>query len=70
MEVQARDGSRVLVMSTAARAAFGAEQIAILEASVEIVASPLPTIENVGGGSARCMLAEVFLPRRGDSYVS
>ena len=70
LEVQARDGSRVLVMSTAARAAFGAEQIAILEASVEIVASPLPTIENVGGGSARCMLAEVFLPRRGDSYVS
>ena len=66
LEVRGRDPSPILVMSTAARAAFEAEQIAILETSVEIVASPLPTIEKVGGGSARCMLAEVFLPRRGD----
>jgi hypothetical protein len=26
----------------------------------------IPTIEDLGGGSVRCMLAEVFLPRRGD----
>jgi hypothetical protein len=64
LEVKARDGNRILVMSTAARAAFDAEQTAILEALVEIVASPPPTIETVGGGSARCMLGELFLPRR------
>jgi len=28
-----------------------------------IVAVPVPTIEDLGGGSVRCMLAEVFLPR-------
>jgi hypothetical protein len=28
-----------------------------------IVAVPIPTIETLGGGSVRCMLAEVFLPR-------
>jgi hypothetical protein len=28
-----------------------------------IVAAPIPTIETLGGGSVRCMLAEVFLPR-------
>jgi hypothetical protein len=29
-----------------------------------LVAFDIPTIESVGGGSARCMLAEIFLPRR------
>jgi hypothetical protein len=29
----------------------------------EVVAVPVPTIEDAGGGSVRCMLAEVFLPR-------
>ena len=28
-----------------------------------IVSAPVPTIEDLGGGSVRCMLAEVFLPR-------
>jgi hypothetical protein len=28
-----------------------------------IVAVPVPTIERLGGGSVRCMLAEIFLPR-------
>ena len=64
LEVEGREGDRVLVMSTSARDAFGPEQVAILEDSARIVASPLPTIEAVGGGSARCMLAEVFLPRK------
>ena len=63
LELQAADATRVLVMSTAARAAFNPQQLAVLEASVQIVASGLETIEMVGGGSARCMLAEVYLPR-------
>ena len=64
LEVEGREGDRVLVMSTSARDAFKPEQLAILEDSARIVASPLPTIEAVGGGSARCMLAEVFLTRK------
>ncbi len=64
LEVSDRNGRHILVMSTAARAAYDSEQVAMLEASVDIVAVPLPTIETVSGGSARCMLVEVFLPRR------
>ena len=64
LEIRNRDGKNVLVMSTSARAAFKPDQLSILETSAVIVDSPLPTIETVGGGSARCMLAEVFLPRR------
>ena len=39
------------------------EQIAQLEEHVTIVSSSLDTIEACGGGSARCMMAEIFLPR-------
>jgi hypothetical protein len=51
----------VLVMSEAARAAIGDALPARLKAKfVAVVAVPVPTIEQVGGGSVRCMLAEVF----------
>jgi hypothetical protein len=29
-----------------------------------IVATPIPTIETLGGGSVRCMLAEIHLPKK------
>jgi hypothetical protein len=51
---------RVLAMSTAARAAFDAVQYQQLSACVDsVLAVPIPTIEAVGGGGVRCMLAEV-----------
>jgi hypothetical protein len=51
----------VLVMSASARAALGNDTYARLSACVDnVVAVPIPTIERVGGGSVRCMLAEVF----------
>lgn len=54
---------RVLVMSEAARQALPAEVFARLSACTdEVLAVPVPTIERLGGGSVRCMLAEVFLP--------
>lgn len=54
---------RVLVMSAAARAALGDEPGRRLRACVDsVLAVPVPTIERLGGGSVRCMLAEVFLP--------
>ncbi|MBW4052845.1 MAG: amidinotransferase [Proteobacteria bacterium] len=54
---------RVLVMSDAARHALSPDAYARLSACTdEVLAVPVPTIERLGGGSVRCMLAEVFLP--------
>jgi hypothetical protein len=51
-------------MSQRAWLAFGpAGQEALRDGVDAIVATPVPTIERCGGGSVRCMLAEVFLPR-------
>lgn len=54
---------QLLVMSEAARRAIRPEVYARLSASTDCILSvPVPTIESLGGGSVRCMLAEVFLP--------
>jgi hypothetical protein len=52
---------RVLVMSESARRALKPESFARLSACTDaVLAAPIPTIETLGGGSVRCMLAEVF----------
>ncbi len=52
----------VFVMSTTGREALGTRGFARLAACTDsVLAVPLPTIERVGGGGIRCMLAEVFL---------
>ena len=54
---------RVLVMSESARRALAPEAFAQLSGCTDtVLAVPVPTIEAVGGGSVRCMLAEVFVP--------
>ena len=64
LEIEARDGTSVLAMSESARLSFAAASLEALQRAVDrIVAVPIPTIEQRGGGSVRCMLAEVFLPR-------
>ncbi len=63
LQLLGRDGERLLVMSQAARDSLTQAQVAAIEKTSRIVSSPLDTIESCGGGSARCMLAEVFLPR-------
>jgi hypothetical protein len=61
---EALGDSTVLVMSVAARAALTAAQFARLSACTDtLLAVPVPTIETLGGGSVRCMLAEVFAGR-------
>lgn len=62
LQVQGRDGS-YLVMSTAAHESLTPSQIERIEKHTKILSSDLSTIETCGGGSARCMMAEVFLPK-------
>ena len=57
------DNQRYLVMSSAAYNSLTQEQIERLEAYNPILHSSLTMIEAGGGGSARCMMAEVFLPK-------
>lgn len=60
---EALGDSRVLVMSESARRALEPETYARLSGSTDtVLAVPVPTIERQGGGSVRCMLAEVFRP--------
>jgi hypothetical protein len=54
---------RLLVMSETARRALRPEVFARISAGTDcVLAVPVPTIERLGGGSVRCMIAEVFLP--------
>ena len=63
LEVKGANDRRYLVMSTSAFKSLTKKQIAQLEEHVTILSSSLDTIEACGGGSARCMMAEIFLPR-------
>jgi hypothetical protein len=62
LEVQGRD--RLVVMSSKAFHSLSDSQRDMLELFASIAHAPIPTIERVGGGSVRCMLAEIFLPRK------
>ena len=63
LELKGADDRRYLVMSSSAHQSLTKKQIAQLEEHVTILSSSLDTIEACGGGSARCMMAEIFLPR-------
>ena len=52
-----------LVMSQSAFDSLRPAQVQLLEAHATLISSSLDTIEACGGGSARCMMAEVFLPK-------
>jgi hypothetical protein len=62
LQVEAGNGP-ALVMSAAAHRSLTPEQLSRIEAHGPIISSELEIIETCGGGSARCMMAEVFLPR-------
>lgn len=64
LQVQNTKGEKFLVMSRSAYRVLNSEQITQIEKHCEIISADLTTIETNGGGSARCMLAEVFLPRK------
>ena len=63
LQVRNVDGETFLVMSSQAFAALSPEQVARIQTHTQILHSDLRVIETYGGGSARCMMAEIFLPK-------
>lgn len=61
LQVKGKDNKSYLVMSESARQVLTKDEITKIEKHTEILSSSLDTIEACGGGSARCMMAEVFL---------
>jgi hypothetical protein len=59
--------ARLIALSTAALDSLNRAQRATLESHANLVPVPIPTIERVGGGGVRCMLAEIHLPKRAGS---
>ncbi|MGV3589601.1 MAG: citrulline utilization hydrolase CtlX [Adhaeribacter sp.] len=64
LEVSNKAGQYFLVMSEQAYKSLRPDQIQTIQKYAEILTVPLYTIEHVGGGSARCMMAEIFLPEK------
>ena len=64
LQVSNREGQTFLVMSECAYRSLTDRQIRQIESLTHIIYSPIPTIEKYGGGSVRCMMAELFLEKR------
>jgi len=64
LQVQNKKGEKFLVLSQAACDSLNREQKQMLEAYAQLLPVAVPTIEEVEGGSLRCMMAEVFLEKK------
>ena len=64
LQVHNKEGKVFLVMSSQAFRSLNKEQISEIEKYNQIIHSDITTIETNGGGSARCMMAEIFLPKK------
>lgn len=64
LQVKGANEKKYMVMSLAAHKSLRPDQISAIEKHCQILSSDLETIETCGGGSARCMMAEVFLPKK------
>jgi len=63
LQVKVASDERYLIMSQAAYDSLTDSQVKTIKKHTKILSSSLDTIETCGGGSARCMMAEVFLPK-------
>ncbi|NOX68579.1 MAG: amidinotransferase [Gammaproteobacteria bacterium] len=63
LELRTESGSRLFAMSVRARRSLTDDQLAMIDAKGEIVSAPIDCIEDSSGGSVRCMLAEIHLPK-------
>lgn len=64
LQVIGANNEPYLVMSQSAYKTLTSSQIQTIEKHCKILYSDIETIETCGGGSARCMMAEVFLPKK------
>ncbi|MCH8930534.1 MAG: amidinotransferase [Proteobacteria bacterium] len=70
LELKSANGGRILAMSTQALNSLTAEQREALSRRAHIVAASIDSIEKSSGGSVRCMLAEIHLPKKPGSQDS
>ena len=66
LQVRNDKDQTLLVMSATARKSLTDRQVAVLEGHTRLFVADIHVIETYGGGSARCMMAEVFLPEDSD----
>jgi hypothetical protein len=59
-----RKGEELMAMSERAYESLTTQQRKEIEKYTRIISAPINTIEDIGGGSARCMIAEIFLPAK------
>ena len=64
LQVKGSGDKKHLVMSQSAYDSLNVKQVQLIEKHCKILSIDLATIEACGGGSARCMMAEVFLPKK------
>lgn len=70
LELRTSEGAAVVAMSLRAFDSLSQPQRDLIRRHAgAIIAAPIPTIETLGGGSVRCMLAEIHLPRKADGPV-
>lgn len=62
LEVSDASGNNYLILSTTAFQSLTPEQTSKLQKACQLLPMNIPTIETIGGGSARCMIAEIFPP--------
>lgn len=63
LEIQNNKGEKLLLMSKTAHDSLMPQQLAKLSQRLSVLSFSIPTIEKYGGGSVRCMLAEIFLEK-------
>lgn len=63
LEIQSAQGTRLIAMSDQAVKSLTGDQLAVIEAKARIISAPIDRIESSSGGSVRCMLAEIHLPK-------
>jgi hypothetical protein len=63
LELSTSSGALIALSATAWRSLESAQR-RVLELHADVIPVPIPTIERIGGGSVRCMLAELHLPKR------
>ncbi len=64
LQLKTIDLKNILVMSSSAYNSLNTIQIFKINKYCKIVNIPIKTIETIGGGSVRCMIAEIFLPQK------